>query len=140
MKTKSKDEKADELRPEYDLAVLLKKGVRGKYAKRYEHGTNLVLLSPDVARSFPTDEIVNEALRLAMQLKSIPGVKNNLSTAFCFFGLKTFVIILFSISGLFVDLDNIGLTRFPFLISSNEIVFEKVWSPRFSVDVTNILF
>jgi hypothetical protein len=72
MKTKFKDEKADELRSEYDLAVLLKNGVRGKYAKRYEHGTNLVLLSPDVAKDFPSDEAVNEALRLVMQLKRIP--------------------------------------------------------------------
>jgi len=44
MKKKSKDETANELRPEYDLAALLKDGVRGKYAKRYEQGTNLVLL------------------------------------------------------------------------------------------------
>ena len=73
MKTKSKDEKVDELRQEYDLAALLKEGVRGKYAKRYERGTNLVLLSPDVARDFPTDEAVNEALRLVIQLKKIPG-------------------------------------------------------------------
>jgi len=36
MKKKSKDETADELRPEYYLAPLLKEGVRGKYAKRYE--------------------------------------------------------------------------------------------------------
>ncbi len=72
MKTKFKDEKADELRSEYDLAALLKKGVRGKYAKRYEHGTNLVLLSPDVAKDFPNDETVNEALRLVLQLKKIP--------------------------------------------------------------------
>lgn len=72
MKTKLKDEKADELRSEYDLAVLLKNGVRGKYAKRYEHGTNLVLLSPDVAKDFPNDEAVNEALRLVIQLKRIP--------------------------------------------------------------------
>jgi hypothetical protein len=71
-KIKSKDEKADELRPEYDLAVLLKEGVRGKYAKRYEKGTNLVLLSPDVAKDFPNDEAVNEALRLVIQLKKIP--------------------------------------------------------------------
>ena len=70
---KSKDEKADELRPEYDLAALLKEGVRGKYAKRYEQGTNLVLLSPDVARDFPNDEAVNEALRLVIQLRKIPG-------------------------------------------------------------------
>jgi hypothetical protein len=69
----SKDEKVDELRPEYDLANLLKKGVRGKYAKRYEQGTNLVLLSPDVARDFPNDEAVNEALRLVIQRKKIPG-------------------------------------------------------------------
>ena len=41
MKRKSKDETADELRPEYDLSTLLKGGVRGKYAKRYEKGTNL---------------------------------------------------------------------------------------------------
>jgi hypothetical protein len=73
METKSKDEKADELRPEYDLSALLKEGVRGKYAKRYEQGTNLVLLSPDVARDFPNDEAVNEALRLVIQLKKIPG-------------------------------------------------------------------
>jgi hypothetical protein len=73
MKTKSKDEKVDELRHEYDLAALLKNGVRGKYAKRYEQGTNLVLISPDVAKDFPTDEAVNEALRLVIQLKKIPG-------------------------------------------------------------------
>jgi hypothetical protein len=63
MKTQCKDEKADELRSEYDLAVLLKDGVRGKYAKRYEQGTNLVLLSPDVAKVFHTEDAVNEALR-----------------------------------------------------------------------------
>ncbi len=73
MKTKLKDEKADELRSEYDLAALLKEGVRGKYAKRYENGTNLVLLSPDVARNFASDEAVNEALRLVIQLKKIPS-------------------------------------------------------------------
>ena len=73
IKTRSKDEKADELRLEYDLATLLKEGVRGKYAKRYEQGTNLVLLSPDVARDFQNDEAVNEALRLVIQLKKIPG-------------------------------------------------------------------
>ncbi len=73
MKTKSIDEKDDELRPEYDLSSLLKEGVRGKYAKRYAQGTNLVLLSPDVAKNFPNDEAVNEALRLVIQLKKIPG-------------------------------------------------------------------
>ena len=32
MKKKSKGEKADDLRPEYDLRELLKDGVQGKYA------------------------------------------------------------------------------------------------------------
>jgi hypothetical protein len=52
---------------------LLREDVRGKYAKRYKQGTNLVLLSPDVAKDFPNDEAVNEALRLVIQLKKIPG-------------------------------------------------------------------
>ena len=52
----------DDLRPEYDLARL-KGGIRGKYAKRFQEGTNLVLLSPDVARYFPDEQSVNVALR-----------------------------------------------------------------------------
>ena len=73
MKTRSKGEKADELRPEYDLGKILKGGVQGKYADRYREGTNLVLLAPDVAEAFPTDEAVNEALRLVIRLRKLPG-------------------------------------------------------------------
>ena len=62
----------DELRPEYDLTDLLSGCIRGKYVERYRQGTNLILLEPDVARAFPTDEAVNQALRLAMQLARIP--------------------------------------------------------------------
>ncbi len=53
---------SDELRPEYkreDLGV----GVRGKYFEEYCKGTNLVLLSPDVAKVFSTEKAVNDALR-----------------------------------------------------------------------------
>ncbi len=57
----------DELRPEYDLSQL-QGGVRGKYAQRYRQGTNLVLLDPDVADAFPTEDSVNEALRLLMKI------------------------------------------------------------------------
>jgi len=39
------------------------KGVRGKYAKRFGKGTNLVLLEPDVAKAFPDAAAVNETLR-----------------------------------------------------------------------------
>ena len=54
-----------ELRPEYcrdDLGH----GVRGKYLDSFESGTNLVLLQPDVAEAFPTEEAVNDALRSFM--------------------------------------------------------------------------
>lgn len=64
------DEEADELRPEYDEALLrglLKNGVRGKYTERYRQGTNLVKLVPDVAAAFPTEQAVNEALRRLLQ-------------------------------------------------------------------------
>ena len=59
---KNKPELEDDLRPEYDLSKL-KGGVRGKYARRFKQGTNLVLLSPDVAKYFPDEEAVNAALR-----------------------------------------------------------------------------
>jgi len=58
----------DELRPEYDLAALLKGGVQGKYADRYREGRNLALLDPDVAGTFRTDKAVNDALRLVRRL------------------------------------------------------------------------
>jgi hypothetical protein len=73
MRAKSKGEKVDELRPEYDLARLLRHGVQGKYADRCREGTNLVLLAPDVAKAFPTEEAVNEVLRLVIQLTKLPG-------------------------------------------------------------------
>jgi len=38
-------------------------GVRGKYAKRYAEGTNIVVIDPDVAEYFPDNESVNDALR-----------------------------------------------------------------------------
>ena len=62
MKKANNKKRFDELRPEYDLAKL-KGGVRGKYAKRFKKGTNLVLLSPDVAKYFPDEQSVNAALR-----------------------------------------------------------------------------
>ncbi len=65
------NELEDDLRPEYDLSQLLKGGVRGKYVERFQAGTNLVLLEPDVAKAFPTAEQV-KALRLLMQAADIP--------------------------------------------------------------------
>ena len=52
----------DDLRPEYDFASM-KGGVRGKYVARLRKGSNLVLLEPEIAAAFPSDDAVNEALR-----------------------------------------------------------------------------
>ena len=52
----------DDMRPEYDFASM-KGGVRGKYARRAREGTNIVLIEPEIADAFPTEESVNEALK-----------------------------------------------------------------------------
>jgi len=72
MKKETGLEIEDELRPEYDLTELLKGGIRGKYAERYREGTNLVLLTPDVAAAFPDSDAVNKALQLVIQVSQIP--------------------------------------------------------------------
>ena len=77
MNKKSKDDKTDDLRPEYDLRELLKDGVQGKYADRFQEGTNLVLLDSDVAEAFPNDEAVNEALRLVIKLTKLTMSEKN---------------------------------------------------------------
>jgi len=62
-----KTKASDEPRPVYkrkDLGV----GVRGKYFESYAKGTNLILLSPDVAEVFTTEGEVNEALRALITL------------------------------------------------------------------------
>jgi hypothetical protein len=48
-----------EMRGEYDFS----RGVRGKYARRYAQGANVVVLAPDVAKVFPSTEAVNSSLR-----------------------------------------------------------------------------
>jgi hypothetical protein len=55
-----KANKSEEMRAEYDFSH----GIRGKYAKKYAQGTNLVLLDPDVAKLFPDSKTVNDALRV----------------------------------------------------------------------------
>ena len=45
--------------PEYDFSD----GVRGKYAEQCARGSNIVVLSPDVAEAFPNSAAVNDALR-----------------------------------------------------------------------------
>jgi hypothetical protein len=48
-----------ELLTEYDFS----KGIRGKYARRYAEGTNVVVIDPDIVEYFPDNESVNNSLR-----------------------------------------------------------------------------
>ena len=52
----------DNLRQEYP-EDLIKSGVRGKYARRYREGTNVVLIDSDLHKLFPDSASVNKALR-----------------------------------------------------------------------------
>ncbi len=60
-----------ELREEYDLTkmpVLPK----GRFDPKRRIGTNVVVLDPEIAKAFPNDEAVNEALRLILKAAEIP--------------------------------------------------------------------
>jgi uncharacterized DUF497 family protein len=59
MNKKSSKSERNGIRDEYDFS----QGRRGKYARRYAEGTNVVVLEPDVAKVFPTSKKVNASLR-----------------------------------------------------------------------------
>jgi hypothetical protein len=54
-----KGRKDSEILEEYDFSG----GVRGKYARKYRRGSNVVVLDPDLAKRFPNSRAVNQALR-----------------------------------------------------------------------------
>ena len=64
MKKAARKKRAPDMLDEYDFS----KGVRGKYAKRYAEGTNVVVLAPDVAEFFPDSDSVNAALRALVEV------------------------------------------------------------------------
>jgi len=59
MKKAIKARRDPDMLDEYDFSG----GVRGKYVNRLAAGSNVVVLSPDVAAVFPDSDSVNEALR-----------------------------------------------------------------------------
>ena len=61
------------MKDNYDFS----KGVRGKYAKQYADGTNVVVLYPEVAELFPTSEAVNKALRKLIENKKKSSGKSD---------------------------------------------------------------
>lgn len=68
MKTKPKTQ--GDMREEYDFDF--SKAERGRYAKRIRaEGTNLVLLEPDLAKTFPDSAAVNAALRSMVEFAKL---------------------------------------------------------------------
>ena len=67
-----------DLRAEYDFSKMTIVP-KGRYAPERRAGQNVALLAPDVAQAFPTDESVNDALRLVMQMADIPSKRRSKS-------------------------------------------------------------
>jgi hypothetical protein len=59
MKKRSNKSARKPMRDEYNFS----QGERGKYARRYAEGTNVVVLEPDVAKVFSDSKSVNVSLR-----------------------------------------------------------------------------
>jgi hypothetical protein len=67
---KAKRQPKDDMRAEYDFDF--SKAERGRYAKRIKaEGTNLVLLEPDLAKTFPDSAAVNAALRSVVEFAKL---------------------------------------------------------------------
>ncbi|MEA3344924.1 MAG: hypothetical protein U9Q78_01530 [Chloroflexota bacterium] len=64
MKKQVEIERDPDMLDDYDFS----QGVRGKYVQRFAQGSNVVILSPDVAEIFPDSESVNTALRLLAEV------------------------------------------------------------------------
>ncbi|MDQ3005784.1 MAG: hypothetical protein M3R47_10430 [Chloroflexota bacterium] len=72
MKKNSTTKRNDyELKEEYDLSkmTILPKG---RFDPKRRIGTNVVVLDPEIAKAFPNDEAVNEALRVILKAAKIP--------------------------------------------------------------------
>ena len=59
-----------ELREEYDLSKMTIVP-KGRFDPKHRIGSNVVVLEPDIAKAFPNDEAVNEALRLILKATKI---------------------------------------------------------------------
>ena len=69
-KNSTKKQDDYELQKEYDfskMTVLPK----GRFDPKRRIGNNVVVLEPDIAKAFPSDEAVNEALRLLLKASKL---------------------------------------------------------------------
>ena len=69
-KNSTKKQDDYELNEEYDLSkmTILPKG---RFDPKRRIGNNVIVLEPDVAKAFPNDEAVNEALRLLLKASKL---------------------------------------------------------------------
>jgi hypothetical protein len=69
--------KVEEMRAEYRREDL-GKGVRGKHYEEFKKGSNLILLTPELSKIFPTNEAVNTALSsLVVVARSATGLTSH---------------------------------------------------------------
>ena len=61
----------ESIQAEYDFS----QGERGKYARRYAQGTNVVVLEPDVAKVFRSSKAVNASLRKIIHQRALEVAK-----------------------------------------------------------------
>jgi hypothetical protein len=65
------------MRPEYGKDDL-GKGVRGKYLTAYTEAHNIVRLDPEVAKAFPSEKAVNEAMMALIEVaRASAGASND---------------------------------------------------------------
>ena len=55
-------------------------GVRGKYYKEYQEGSNVVVLDPEVVKEFPDSKSVNEALKQIIHLIKMHEVSKKIKS------------------------------------------------------------
>jgi len=60
-----------ELREDYDLSKMTVLP-KGRFDPQRRIGSNVIVLEPEIARAFPDDKSVNEALRLLLRASEIP--------------------------------------------------------------------
>lgn len=60
-----------ELREEYDLSKMTVLP-KGRFDPQRRIGSNVIVLEPEIAKAFPDDKAVNEALRLLLRASEIP--------------------------------------------------------------------
>ena len=69
-KNSTKPQDDYELKDEYDLSQMTVLP-RGRFDPKHRIGKNVIVLEPDVAKAFPDDGSVNEALRLLIKASKL---------------------------------------------------------------------